>query len=108
VLPGVSNAETGHRTRAQAPAELARHPALTCLIAACADGARIGHDRRMDAAGGDAVIRFAHYETLMLLEILHRREQGQVTEPEHHAEQIALTRGYAWLADQILLQDRHR
>jgi hypothetical protein len=39
----------------------------------------------------------------MLSEIPHRREeQGRVTEPEHHAGQIALTRGYAWLAGQIL------
>jgi len=51
----------------------------------------------------------AHDESLMLFEIPHRREeQGRVTEPEHHAGQIALTRGYAWLAGQILLRDRHR
>jgi hypothetical protein len=86
-----------------------RNSSHTALPAVCADGARIGHDRRMGAAGGDAVIRLAHDETLMLFEIPHRREeQGRVTEPGHHAEQIALTRGYAWLAGQILLQDRHR
>jgi len=86
-----------------------RNSSHTALPAACADGARISHDRRMDAAGGDAIIRLAHDETLMLFENLHRREeQARVTEPEHHAEQIALTRGCAWLAGQILLQDRHR
>jgi len=86
-----------------------RNSSHTALPAACADGARTGHDRRTDAAGGDAVIRLAHDEALMLFEIPHRREeQGRVTEPEHHAGQIALTRECAWLAGQILLQDRHR
>ena len=43
----------------------------------------------------------------MLFEIPHcGEEHGRVTEPEHHAGQIALTRGCAWLAGQILLQDR--
>jgi hypothetical protein len=52
-----------------------RNSSYTALPAACADGVRTGHDRRMDAAGGDAVIRLAHDETLMLFEIPHRREE---------------------------------
>jgi hypothetical protein len=52
---------------------------------------RIGHDRCMDAAGDDVVIRLNHDEALVLYELLHRWEQrGQLTESEHHAEQLAL------------------
>jgi len=58
-----------------------RNTSYPALATAWADGARIGHDRRMDAAGGDVVIRLAHDE--------------------------ALTRGCAWPAGQSLLQDRH-
>ena len=51
----------------------------------------IGHDRCMDAASDDVVIRLYHDEALVLFDLLHRWEQrGQLTEPEHHAEQLAL------------------
>src|SRR5215831_1637132 len=58
-----------------------RNTSYTAPPTACADGARIRHDRRMDAAAGDVVIRLAHDE--------------------------ALTRECAWLAGQSFLQDRH-
>jgi hypothetical protein len=52
--PGViSVIMAGQRKRQSARDHNSSH---TALPAACADGARTGHDHRMDAAGGDAAI----------------------------------------------------
>lgn len=45
----------------------------------------------MDYATGDVVIRLTHDEALILFELLHHWEdQDCVTQPEHHADQVAL------------------
>jgi hypothetical protein len=46
---------------------------------------------RMGHAGDDVVIRLSHDEALVLFELLHHWEsQQRVTQPEHHAGQVAL------------------
>jgi hypothetical protein len=46
---------------------------------------------RMGLAARDVVIRLTHDEALVLFELLHRWEdQDRVTQPEHHADQVAL------------------
>jgi len=46
---------------------------------------------RMGHAGDDVVIRLSHDEALVLFELLHHWEsQHRVTQPEHHAGQVAL------------------
>jgi hypothetical protein len=45
----------------------------------------------MDHAASDVVIRLTHDEALVLFGLLHQWEgQDRVTQPEHHADQIAL------------------
>ncbi len=45
----------------------------------------------MDYADDDVVIRLIHDEALVLSELLHHWEdQDRVTQPEHHADQVAL------------------
>ncbi len=45
----------------------------------------------MGHAASDVVIRLTRDEALVLFELLHHWEdQGRVTQPEHHADQIAL------------------
>jgi hypothetical protein len=45
----------------------------------------------MGYAGDDVVIRLTHDEALVLFELLHHWEsQHRVTQPEHHADQVAL------------------
>jgi hypothetical protein len=58
------------------------------MIARCLDEAMMG---RMGYAGDDVVIRLSHDEALVLFELLHHWEsQHRVTQPEHHAGQVAL------------------
>jgi hypothetical protein len=46
---------------------------------------------RTGYAARDVVIRLTHDEALILFEVLHHWEdQDRVTQPEHHADQIAL------------------
>jgi hypothetical protein len=46
---------------------------------------------RMGHADRDVVIRLTHDEALVLFELLHRWEdQDRVTQPEHHADYVAL------------------
>ena len=46
---------------------------------------------RMGYAGDDVVIRLGRDEALVLFELLHHWEsQHRVTQPEHHADQVAL------------------
>ena len=46
---------------------------------------------RMGHAARDVVIRLTHDEALVLFELLHHWEdQDRVTQPEHHADQVAL------------------
>jgi hypothetical protein len=46
---------------------------------------------RMGSAARNVVIRLTHDEALVLFEVLHHWEdQDRVTQPEHHADQIAL------------------
>jgi hypothetical protein len=46
---------------------------------------------RMGHAGDDVVIRLSHDEAPVLFELLHHWEsQHRVTQPEHHAGQVAL------------------
>jgi hypothetical protein len=46
---------------------------------------------RMGHAARDVVIRLTHDEALVLFELLHRWEdQDRVTQPEHHADYVAL------------------
>jgi hypothetical protein len=48
----------------------------------------MGH---MGHTASDVVIRLTHDEALVLFELLHHWEdQGGVTQPDHHADQIAL------------------
>src|SRR5713101_6236224 len=53
---------------------------------------RVGHDQCMHPAADDhVVIQLSRDEALVLYELLHRwEEHGQVAEPEHHAERVAL------------------
>ncbi len=53
---------------------------------------QVGHDQCMHPAADDhVVIQLSRDEALVLYELLHRwEEHGQVAEPEHHAERVAL------------------
>jgi hypothetical protein len=51
----------------------------------------LGHDGCMGHAARKVVLRLTHDEALVLFELLHHWEhQDRVTQPEHHADQIAL------------------
>jgi hypothetical protein len=56
---------------------------------------------RMGYVGDDVVIRLSHDEALVLFELLHHWEsQHRVTQPEHHADQVAL-----WNLSSLLERD---